>query len=178
MVIDIRDIWAYNISKGGHRYDAKNTLKTGKGHHSVILSVGVAFYGVAVPFGGRELLADAPDSQYCYLPWLIFMELMVIPDYAVLVYAWKISYSIGRDRAFSSINAKRFRRVSLLALTTTVYFFVGNTVFFLLNMNHPAVYMVSFVLTFIGASIAAAAAILSYLSRKAADLQEESDLTI
>ena len=102
----------------------------------------------------------------------------MIPDYAVLVYAWKISYSIGRDRAFSSINAKRFRRVSLLALTTTVYFFVGNTVFFLLNMNHPAVYMVSFVLTFIGASIAAAAAILSYLSRKAADLQEESDLTI
>ena len=119
--------------------------------------LGVAFYGVAVPFGGCELLADAPDSQYCYLPWLIFMELMVIPDYAVLVYAWKISYSIGRDRAFSSINAKRFRRVSLLALTTTVYFFVGNTVFFLLNMNHP---------------------ILSYLSRKAADLQEESDLTI
>ena len=140
--------------------------------------LGVAFYGVAVPFGGRELLADAPDLQYCYLPWLIFMELMVIPDYAVLVYAWKISDSIGRDKAFSSINAKRFRQVSLLALATTVYFFVGNTVFFLLNMNHPAVYLVSFVLTFIGASIAAAAAILSYLSRKAADLQEESDLTI
>ena len=30
--------------------------------------LGVAFYGVAVPFGGCELLADAPDSQYCYLP--------------------------------------------------------------------------------------------------------------
>ena len=178
MVIDIRDIWGYNISKGGHRYDAKNTLKTGKGHHSVILSVGRRLLRRCCSVRGCELLADAPDSQYCYLPWLIFMELMVIPDYAVLVYAWKISYSIGRDRAFSSINAKRFRRVSLLALTTTVYFFVGNTVFFLLNMNHPAVYMVSFVLTFIGASIAAAAAILSYLSRKAADLQEESDLTI
>ena len=115
--------------------------------------LGVAFYGVAVPFGGRELLADAPDLQYCYLPWLIFMELMVIPDYAVLVYAWKISDLIGRDKAFSSINAKRFRQVSLLALATTVYFFAGNTVFFLLNMNHPAVYLVSFVLTFIGDSI-------------------------
>ena len=57
-------------------------------------------------------------------------------------------------------------------------FLCGQYRFFLLNMNHPAVYLVSFVLSFIGAAIASAAAILSYLSRKAADLQEESDLTI
>ena len=106
------------------------------------------------------------------------MEVTVIPAYAVLVYAWKISDTIGKDNALSSINAKCFHQISLLALATTVYFFVGNTVFFLLNMNHPAVYLVSFVLSFIGAAIASAAAILSYLSRKAADLQEESDLTI
>lgn len=140
--------------------------------------LGIAFYGIAVPFGGRDLLSDAPELQYCYFPWLIFIELMVIPDYLVLGFAWKIAGSIGKGKAFSKDNGKRFRSISLISLITTVYFFVGNTVFFLLNMNHPAVYIVSFALAFIGASIAAASAILSYLSNKAAALQEESDLTI
>jgi len=140
--------------------------------------LGIAFYVIAVLFGGRELLAGAPELQYCYIPWLIFMELMVIPDYLVLGFAWKIAESISRDRAFSMENSKRFKWISIISLITTVYFFTGNTVLFLLNMNHPAVYIVSFVLVFIGASISAASAILSYLSRKAADLQEESDLTI
>lgn len=140
--------------------------------------LGIAFYGIAVPFGGKELLAGAPELQYCYLPWLIFMELMVIPDYLVLSFAWKMADSISRDRAFTNENSKRFKWISVISLITTVYFFAGNTVLFLLNMNHPAVYIVSFVLVFIGASISAASAILSYLSRKAAALQEESDLTI
>ena len=77
------------------------------------------------------------------------MEVTVIPAYAVLVYAWKISDTIGKDNALSSINAKCFHQISLLALATTVYFFVGNTVFFLLNMNHPAVYLVSDSIVFV-----------------------------
>lgn len=140
--------------------------------------LGIAFYGIAVPFGGRDLLSDAPELQYCYFPWLFFIELMVIPDYLVLGFAWKTADSIGNDRAFSKDNGRRFRSISLISLITTVYFFVGNTVFFLLNMNHSAVYIVSFALAFIGASISAASAILSYLSNKAAALQEESELTI
>ena len=140
--------------------------------------LGIAFYGIAVPFGGRELLADYPEFGYCYLPWLIFVELMLIPDYAVLVYAWKISKTIGEGRSFNFENSVRFKRVSTLALITSVYFFIGNVVLFLLNMNHPAVFIVSFVLVFIGIAISAAAAILSYLTGKAANLQEESELTI
>ena len=140
--------------------------------------LGIAFYVIAVPFGGRDILAGAPELQYCYIPWLIFMELMVIPDYLVLGFAWKIAESISRDRAFSMENSKRFKWISIISLITTVYFFTGNTVLLLLNMNHPTVYILSFVPVFIGASISAASAILSYLSRKAAVLQEESDLTI
>ena len=49
------------------------------------------------------------------------MEVTVIPAYAVLVYAWKISDTIGKDNALSSINAKCFHQISLLALATTVY---------------------------------------------------------
>ena len=140
--------------------------------------LGLAFYGAAVPVGGWQLLEDAPALQYAYLPWLIFMELMVIPDYAVLVLAWQVAVSLGHDRAFIPENARRLKLICAVSLVTTAYFFLGNTVFFFLNTNHPSVYLVSFVLSFIGLAIAAAAAILSALARKAADLQEESELTI
>ena len=168
----------YTIVKGGLFMSQKALSILAKIIFILFAILGIAFYGIAVPFGGRDLLSGAPELQYCYLPWLIFMELMVIPDYLVLGIAWRIADSIGKDRAFSRDNGRRFKWISLIALFTTVYFFAGNTVFFLLNMNHPAVYIVSFVLVFIGASISAASAILSYLSQKAADLQEQSDLTI
>ena len=86
--------------------------------------------------------------------------------------------SLGHDRAFIPENARRLKLICAVSLVTTAYFFLGNTVFFFLNMNHPSVYLVSFVMSFIGLAIAAAAAILSALARKAADLQEESELTI
>lgn len=140
--------------------------------------LGLAFYGAAVPIGGLDLLKDAPELQYAYLPWLIFMELMVIPDYAVLVLAWQVAVSLGHDKAFIPENARRLKLICMISLATTAYFFLGNTVFFFLNMNHPSVYLLSFVLSFIGLAISAAAAILSTLARKAADLQEESKLTI
>ena len=168
----------YAIVKGGFFMSQKTLSVLAKIIIILFAVLGTAFYGIAVPFGGQELISGAPELQYCYFPWLIFMELMVIPDYLVLVLAWKIADSIAKDRAFSKGNGRRFKYISVISLITTAYFFIGNTVFFLLKMNHPSVYIVSFGLTFIGASIAAASAILSYLSQKAADLQEQSDLTI
>ena len=58
------------------------------------------------------------------------------------------------------------------------FFFVGNVVFLFLNMNHPGIVLLSLVPVFAGACIAIAAAALSHLVRKAAALQEQSDLTI
>ena len=92
--------------------------------------LGLAFYGAAVPVGGWQLLEDAPALQYAYLPWLIFMELMVIPDYAVLVLAWQVAVSLGHDRAFIPENARRLKLICAVSLVTTAYFFLGNTVFF------------------------------------------------
>ena len=47
-----------------------------------------------------------------------------------------------------------------------------------LNMNHPGIVIMSLLIVFAGTAIAVAAAALSRLVKKAAALQEQSDLTI
>jgi hypothetical protein len=47
-----------------------------------------------------------------------------------------------------------------------------------MNMNHAGVILRSLVIVFIGIAVTIAAATLSHLVKKAADLQQESDLTI
>ena len=140
--------------------------------------LGLAFYGAAVPIGGLDLLKDAPELQYAYLPWLIFMELMVIPDYAVLVLAWQVAVSLGHDKAFIPDNARRLKLICMISLATTAYFFLGNTVFFFLNMNHPGVILYSLIVVFAGVAVSVVSAALSHLVLKAALLQEESDLMV
>ena len=45
-------------------------------------------------------------------------------------------------------------------------------------MNHPGILLVSLLICVIGIAISIAAACLSHLVRKAADLQEQSDFTV
>ena len=56
--------------------------------------------------------------------------------------------------------------------------FIGNVLFLLLGMNHPGILLGALLVVFIGVGISVAAAVLSLLVRKAAVLQEQSDLTI
>lgn len=58
------------------------------------------------------------------------------------------------------------------------FFFVGNIVLLFLNMSHPVVVIASFGISFIGVAVAVVSAVLSYLVKKAAALQEQSDWTI
>lgn len=139
---------------------------------------GIAIFGLVIPVIGSDLKNEYPEFAFAFIPWLVFILIMAIPCYAVLVLGWKIASSIGNDNSFSNANAKRLKYVSVLALVTSIYNFAGNVVFLLLNMNHPGILLASLFITFVGIAISAASAILSYLVRKAAKLQEQSDLTI
>lgn len=119
-----------------------------------------------------------PEFTYCKVPWLVFLWLTAIPCYGVLILGWKVASNIGADRTFCMENAKCFQWVSALAVGDCLFFFAGNIVLWLLNMNHPGVICLALIVIFFGIAVAVAAAVLSRLVRKAADLQEESDLTI
>ncbi len=139
---------------------------------------GAVVFGVAVPLLGLDAIDLYPEYTYCFKPWLVFLLLTAIPCYSVLVIAWQVAASIAKDEAFTDKNSKRLKNVAVIALITSVYFFIGNVVFLILNMTHFSVFAGSLLVTFIGIAISVAAAVLSYLVQKAAKLQEDSDLTI
>ena len=145
--------------------------------------IGVGLCGLAVYFGffpllGEGIVGQNPEYAFCFWPWLIFLWATGVPCFAALVCAWKIAGNIGRDRSFSMENARLLRLISYLAAGDAALFFLGNAVFLLLNMSHPGVLLASFLVDFAGVAISVAAAVLSHLVRKAADLQEQSELTI
>ena len=72
----------------------------------------------------------------------------------------------------------RQRTISILAALDSLYFFAANVVFMVINMNHPGVFLISLIVVFIGVAVTVAAAALSHLVRKAAEIQQENELTI
>ena len=109
---------------------------------------------------------------------MIFLWVTAVPCYAALLMGWKIAANIGLDRSFSQENARLLQIIAGLAAGDTAYFFAGNIVMFFMNMNHPGIFLLSLLICFAGISVTVAAVCLSHLVYKAADLQEQSDLTI
>ena len=148
----------------------------------IILGVGICgliVYGIVIPALGQMIAVfEQGEFDYCYWPWLIFIWITAIPCYIVLVLGWKISSNIGKDKSFSSANAKYLKWISILAVADATFFFVGNIVYLFLNMNHPGIVLFSLLVVFAGVAVAIASAALSHLVLKAEVLQEQSDWTI
>ncbi len=139
---------------------------------------GLLVYAWVIPSLGQMMVANYPEFAFCYWPWLILIWTTAVPFYVVLMFGWKISQNIRNDRSFSTENAKLLKWVAVLAVADTGFFFAMNIVFLLLNMNHPGIVLISLIVLVIGIAISAVSATLSHLVKKAADLQEQSDLTI
>lgn len=147
----------------------------------IIVGIGICgliIYALVIPTFGKTIAEQSPEFAYCYWPWLCFIWATSIPCYAVLVFAWRIATNIGLDRSFSDSNAKLLKWISMLAIGDSAFFFAGNILMLLLNMSHPSIVLLSFIVVFIGVAVAIAAAALSYLVKKAAVLQEQSNWTI
>ena len=139
---------------------------------------GLIVYFLIIPAYGKSFAEMNPEFEYCFWPWLIFLWVTAVPCYIALVLGWKIACGIGADRSFTEANAKYLKWISWLAAADAAYFFAGNVVLMFLNMNHPGIVILSLLIVFAGTAIAVAAAALSRLVKKAAALQEQSDLTI
>jgi len=148
---------------------------------AAVIGVGVILifvYAFVIPAYGASLVSQYPEFSNRYLPWLIFLSVTALPCFCALVLVWKIACSIGRDRSFTEKNAACLKYISLLAGADSAYFFLGNAVLLALNMSHPGILLFSLAFVFAGIAAAICAAALSHLVKKAAALQEQSDLTI
>ena len=148
-----------------------------------LILIGVGICGLvvflfAVPMYGVSLREAYPEFANRFWPWLIFIWIFAIPCFMILYYAWKICTNIGNDQSFTCQNASLMKNISVLAALDAGFFFVGNVVLMFLNMSHPGVVIASFLIVFVGVAVTVASAALSHLVKKAAILQEQSDLTI
>ena len=137
---------------------------------------GLALFGFILPRFLAYVAEEVPDLPHG--AWLAFMWVLAIPCYAVLVLGWKIADNIRRDRSFSYENAEYLKWVSYLSMADAVFVFLANIIFLLLDMSAAAVMLVICIIVFIGISISICAAALSHLVAKAAEIQEENDLTV
>lgn len=139
---------------------------------------GLILCTVVIPVVGRELSGVSPELGRYFKPWVTFVWVLAIPCFAALIHAWMIFSNIEKNKAFSMENAKHMEKISYLAGADTIALISGNIVLLILNMNHPSVFLVFLMIGIIGIGISVAAAVLSHLIQKAANLQDENDLTI
>ena len=139
---------------------------------------GLIVYAAIIPGYGNSLACAYPEFSHCYRPWLAFLWATAVPCFAALGFGWPLAVSVGKDQPFTRGNAKRLRAIGRLAAGDAAFFFAGNVALLLLNMNHPGIVLMSLLVVFVGAAIAVAARCLSLLIGRAAELQEQSDLTI
>ena len=139
---------------------------------------GLIVFFVMLPDYGDSLHASFPEFGAWHWPWMIFLWCTSVPCFIALFLGWKIAANIGRDRSFSVENARLLQGIAWLAAGDTAFFFLGNVVLFFLSMNHPGILLISLLICFAGVAVTVAAVCLSHLMDKAADLQEQSDLTI
>lgn len=148
---------------------------------AVIIALGVLgalVYFIALPLMGMDLAFTYPEFSSFYWPWLIFFWVSGIPCYFVLIYGWFVTENIAAGHPFTHENAKHIRKIALFAIWDTVYFLIGNVIFFLLGMSHPAIVLLSFAVVLAGVVFSIVASALSSFVTRASNLQEQSDLTI
>lgn len=139
---------------------------------------GAILYFYIFPSYGRSLAIDNPELSFGYWPWLALIWITAVPCYSVLLFSWSISGEIGRDNSFSERNALLLKRTSQLALLDSAIFLAGNAAYFLLGMSHPGIALFSLLVIVAGIVFAVAAAALSHLVLKAAEMHQENELTI
>ncbi|MDR3311117.1 MAG: DUF2975 domain-containing protein [Oscillospiraceae bacterium] len=131
-----------------------------------------------LPDWGRQIVAENPNMENWFLPWLIFLWAAALPCFAILVFVWKVSGAIAREEVFTLRTAKRIKTAAGLLFADAGFFFAGNLALLLLNMSHPFVLFLSIFADIFAVAAAILAATLSRYITKAAALQEESEGTI
>ncbi|MEA4812300.1 MAG: DUF2975 domain-containing protein [Anaerolineaceae bacterium] len=139
---------------------------------------GGAVYSIVLPALGRMMAESLPYFAAYYPAWLIFICLTAIPCFAVLFYAWKVTEEMKIKTAFTEKTASHFKKMSYWALGDTLFFAMGNLVFFLLKGLGIVYFFASLVAVFMGFAVMVSTAALSHLAHEAAVLHEQSELTI
>lgn len=157
----------------------KPSLKTvGTGLKATIIIMGILAFGIHSMLSVLFLVSESPEMQPLTVPWLIFIWTTAIPMVPALFNSWLTATYICKKKPFIMENSVYLRNISICAAADSLIVFFGNWILLFMNKNHPSVLLLSMVVVVIGIAICLCAAGLSQLIKRAAELQNLSDLTI
>lgn len=134
--------------------------------------------GVIAPELGREMAWGNPELAYMFWPCLAYIWLTAVPVIIFMVLVWLIAVEIGRDNSFCVENAQKLRACSILALADTLLYIFAAVVLGAMKALHISVLLLIIGIAAIGFAVTVCCAALSHLTRKAADMKSENDLTV
>ena len=99
-----------------------------------------------------------------------------LPCFWLLIMAWEVTSDMQKGRLFIEKNAVRVKCATVILLCDILLFLIGNITFAILGWNEWLV--LHLFAAVVGLIVAIVLFIFSQYLRKAATLQEESDLTV
>lgn len=133
---------------------------------------GIAFDAFLVPL----TIAEKYDGTVVELIQWIYQCIVSAPCFWILSLAWKIGNDMARGRLFTFENANRIFKSSVALLVSVSAFLIGKVVFFLLGWNREL--LIHSIIAVMGITFLIIFNALAHYIRRAAELQEESDLTV
>ena len=147
----------------------------------ILGAVCVLALGVGITAHLQLLWLHAYEYPDLVLPsrWLaVPLWISVVPVGWFLALVWQMAGEIGRDNSFCMENARRLKTCAALALTDTVLYAVAGPVLTLTGQLPGRTLAAVVLIVAVGLAMAVCCAALSHLTRKAAELKQENDLTI
>lgn len=143
-----------------------------------IAFLGIGLYSFIVPAGLLAFIKQFSGFDSFFLPWLIFISVSSVPLFVILGLGFAVSNEIGKDNSFSDKNVKYLRNVSICLIVEAIYFFTGNLVLWLFNLNYPVIVLLSAALCLFAVAAAVVFNVLAKLVKKAVMLREENEAII
>lgn len=140
------------------------------------LIIAVGLFGTAVLVYVSYVLFTYVQAIALYL--VSFLAICILPCYAVLILSWGVARNIGRDRSFSFSNAKLLKYNAILSACDTLLFALGTLIILFSGYLLVTIFGVAIIILFFGVAATIVFASLSHLVYKAAELQEENNLTV
>lgn len=110
--------------------------------------------------------------------FLGLFSLMFLPLFLSMWDLWQIFTQIGLDNSFCMDNALRLRRISFYALADTILVLVSLVLLLTCGGIGGGPFLFELFLLIVGIAATVTCSTLSHLTRKAALLKDENDLTI
>jgi hypothetical protein len=155
---------------------------------TIFLKIAVFLIGTSVlalcifglPMIAKEAAESNSEFSYVLYGILIVMYVSAIPFFVALYQAFKLLSYIDKNKAFSEISVKSFKKIKYCAITISGLYVVGMPFFYIFAEldDAPGMILIGMLFIFAPIVIAVFAAVLQRLLQETIDIKSENDLIV